>query len=124
MCFPNTLRPDEGKIFMRIQCRQRWQIFQCFYLFSMKLVKVESETYKTQKEAEDRKKEIEYKQSVGKFEVPKCVTLRELLDEYVKIYGLAKWSMSTYDGNFSLINNYILPSPLSARRRKEKIDET
>ena len=78
---------------MRIQCRQRWQIFQCFYLFSMKLVKVESETYKTQKEAEDRKKEIEYKQSVGKFEVPKCVTLRELLDEYVKIYGLAKWSI-------------------------------
>ena len=61
---------------------------------------------------------------MGKFEVPKCVTLRELLDEYVKIYGLAKWSMSTYDGNFSLINNYILPSPIRARRRKEKIDET
>lgn len=29
-----------------------------------------SETFATQKEAEKRKKEIEYKQSIGKFEVP------------------------------------------------------
>lgn len=40
-----------------------------------------SETYPTQKEAERRKKEIEYKMSVGKFEVPKCILLKELLEE-------------------------------------------
>lgn len=69
-----------------------------------------SETYPTQKEAERRKKEIEYKMSVGKFEVPKCILLKELLEEYVKIYGHDKWSVSTYDGNIGLMNNYIIPT--------------
>ena len=45
-----------------------------------------SETYSTQKEADRRKKEVEYKMAVGKFEAPKCVRLHELLEEYVKIY--------------------------------------
>lgn len=69
-----------------------------------------SETYATQKEADMRKKEIEYKMSVGKFEVPKCVKLKELIEEYVKIYGQDKWSVSTYDGNMAVINNYIIPT--------------
>lgn len=69
-----------------------------------------SETYTTQKEADTRKKEIEYKMSVGKFEVPKCVRLKELIEEYVKIYGHDKWSVSTYDGNMAVINNYIIPT--------------
>ena len=69
-----------------------------------------SETYSTIKEAEQRLKEIEYKMSTGTFEVPKCTRLRELVDEYVKIYGEDKWSLSTYDGNLSLLNNYILPT--------------
>lgn len=69
-----------------------------------------SETYTTQKEADTRKKEIEYKMSVGKFEVPKCVRLKELIAEYVKIYGHDKWSVSTYDGNMAVINNYIIPT--------------
>lgn len=69
-----------------------------------------SETYPTQKEAEKRKKEIDYKLSVGKFEAPKCVLLKELLEEYVKIYGHDKWSVSTYDGNLGIINNYIIPT--------------
>ena len=46
-----------------------------------------SETFATQKEAEKRKKEIEYKQSIGKFEVPQCTTVKELIEEYVQIYG-------------------------------------
>lgn len=46
-----------------------------------------SETFATQKEADKRKKEIEYKQSIGKFEVQKCATLKELIEEYVQIYG-------------------------------------
>mgnify|MGYP000827772150 CR=1 FL=1 len=39
-----------------------------------------SETFATQKEADKRKKEIEYKQSIGKFEVQKCATLKELIE--------------------------------------------
>lgn len=40
-----------------------------------------SETFATQKEADKRKKEIEYKQSIGKFEVQKCATLKELIED-------------------------------------------
>ena len=69
-----------------------------------------SETYSSQKEAHRRKKEIEYKMSVGKFEAPKCVRLHELIEEYVKIYGHDKWAVSTYDGNMGVINNYIIPT--------------
>ena len=31
----------------------------------------------------------------------------ELLAEYVALYGKDNWALSTYDGNVSLINNYI-----------------
>ena len=69
-----------------------------------------SETFATQKDAEKRKKEIEYKMATGRFEVPKCITLKELIEEYVRIYGHDKWGVSTYAGNLSLINNYIIPT--------------
>lgn len=69
-----------------------------------------SETYHTHAEANKRLKEIEYKMSVGKFEVPNCATLGELLMEYVKIYGHDKWALTTYDGNLATINNYIIPT--------------
>ena len=46
-----------------------------------------SGSYATQKEAEKRKKEIEYKQSLGTFVVPKCTRVKELVREYVRIYG-------------------------------------
>lgn len=60
--------------------------------------------------AKKRKLEVEYKLSVGTFEAPKCVTVKEMLDEYVRLYGREKWSFSTYDGNVSTINNYIIPT--------------
>ena len=40
-----------------------------------------SETFSTQKDAEKRKKEIEYKMAIGEFEVPKCTILEELIEE-------------------------------------------
>ena len=73
------------------------------------------ETFDTQKEADKRKKEIDYKLAVGKFEVPKCATVKEVLEEYVKIYGYNKWGVSTYDGNIRVINNYIIPTIGSTR---------
>ena len=45
------------------------------------------ETYETKAEAKRRKKEIEYKQSLGTFVVPKCTRVKELVREYVRIYG-------------------------------------
>ena len=41
-----------------------------------------SETFSTQKDAERRQKEIEYKMAIGKFEVPKCTILEELRKEH------------------------------------------
>jgi len=79
-----------------------------------------SETYQTQTEANKRLKEIEYKMSVGKFEIPNCTTLEELLSEYVKIYGHDKWSLTTYDGNVALISNYI--NPTIGETKLKKID--
>ena len=69
-----------------------------------------SEGYTTLKEAEKRKKEIEYKQSLGTFVVPKCTRVKELIKEYVRIYGHNEWGVATYDGNVGLINNYIIPT--------------
>lgn len=68
------------------------------------------ETFDTQREADKRRKEIEYKMSVGQFEAPICATVKEVLEEYIKIYGYNKWGVSTYDGNVGLINNYIIPT--------------
>lgn len=67
------------------------------------------ETYDTKPEAKKRKKEIEYKQEIGSLVVRKCNTLEDLLTEYVALYGKEKWALSTYEGNTSLIRNYIIP---------------
>lgn len=67
------------------------------------------ETYASKAEAKKRKKEIEYKEQLGSMVIPHCKTMKELLDEYVSLYGKDNWALSTYDGKISLINNYILP---------------
>lgn len=48
------------------------------------------------KEAYKRKKEIEYKQSLGTFVVPKCTKVKELIKEYVRIYGHGNGSVWSY----------------------------
>ena len=67
------------------------------------------ETYDTKAEAKKRKREIEYKQEMGSLVVRKCNTLSDLLTEDVSLYGKEKWALSTYEGNVSLIRNYIEP---------------
>ena len=67
------------------------------------------ETYTTKAEAKARKAEIEYKETNGTFIVPQCTCLKELLTEYVNLYGKDKWALSTYSRNCGLIENYIEP---------------
>ena len=67
------------------------------------------ETVQDKAEALKRKKEVEYKMSVGDFVVPQCKSLKELFNEYVELYGKDKWSASTYEGNCGLFRNYIEP---------------
>lgn len=67
------------------------------------------ESYHSMTDAKKRKKEIEYRQEIGSFVVPQCKTVRELLKEYVALYGKTTWALSTYQGNVSLIEHYIVP---------------
>ena len=57
----------------------------------------------------EEKKKLNIKKEMGSFVVRKCKTLDELITEYVALYGKENWALSTYEGNVSLINNYILP---------------
>lgn len=67
------------------------------------------ESFDTKAAAKKRKTEIEHQMQTGTFIVPSAKTVADLLSEYVSVYGVNRWAMSTYDGNVSLINNYILP---------------
>lgn len=67
------------------------------------------ETYKTEAEAKKRRSEIEVSQEVGSLILPKKITVCELLNDYVNLYGKKKWGITRYDSCISLINNYINP---------------
>lgn len=67
------------------------------------------ESFDYSDEAKRRKHEIEYQQDTNTFIVPQAKTVEDLLNDYVSIYGVNKWAMSTYQHNLSLIKNYIKP---------------
>ena len=67
------------------------------------------ETYDTKEEAKKRKNEIEYKSNLGTFVMPDCKTVKELMEEYIAVYGKDKWALSTYENNVTKINSYIIP---------------
>ncbi len=67
------------------------------------------ETFDSNAEAKKRKAQIEFEQESGTFIVPTAKTVADLLSEYMNVYGVNTWAISTYEGNRSLIDNYILP---------------
>ena len=67
------------------------------------------ETFDTNGEAKKRKLEVEYAQEAGTFIPPSSKTVNDLLEEYMSIYGVNTWAMSTYESRKSLISNYIRP---------------
>ena len=67
------------------------------------------ETFSTKGEALKRKRIIEYKMQKGTLVLSDCKYLKDLLEEYVSLYGKEKWALSTYESNTALIRNYILP---------------
>lgn len=81
----------------------------CSYMDEQGKRKQKWETFKTLPEAKERKAQIEYSQQLGTFTIPSCITLSDLLSEYVSLYGKAKWSISAYSSNTSLIKRYIEP---------------
>lgn len=67
------------------------------------------ETFATNAEAKKRKVQVEFEQEIGTFIVPTSKTVSELLEEYISIYGVNSWSLSTYEARRGLILNYINP---------------
>lgn len=67
------------------------------------------ETFDSATAAKKRKAEVEHQQNTKTFIAPTALTLSDLLDQYVTIYGVNTWAPSTYEGHKSLIDNYIRP---------------
>ena len=80
-----------------------------FYVVYVVDGKQKWEPFKKEAEANARKLEIEYKQNTGIFVPPNPMTMEEFLAEYVEVYGVTKWSHSTFNSNTGLIRNYINP---------------
>ena len=67
------------------------------------------ETYKTKKEADKRRVEIEGTMANGTFISPNNQTVEDFLKDFVSLYGEKKWGISMYDSSTGLIRNYIVP---------------
>ena len=67
------------------------------------------ETWGTLAEAKKRKAEIEFKQSTNTFVRPSIKTVSDLMYDFVELYGVTKWALSTFDAKKGLIDNYINP---------------
>ena len=59
--------------------------------------------------AKRRKTEVEYQQGNNTFIPPSVKTISDLMYEFVKLYGVNKWVLPTYDAKKALIDNYINP---------------
>ena len=67
------------------------------------------ESWPTEEEANKRKLEIEYQQSIGKFVPPMETRVSKLLDDFVDVYGRVNWACSTYATNIGMLRNYVYP---------------
>lgn len=96
---------------------QQWEIcYRC-----PGYTKVITERFSTYEAANLRVAEIEYEKSIGQLRPPvtapgknkkptkRFITVGELMDEYVQIYGLKHWGDSYYSDNRHRIEHYIKP---------------
>ena len=67
------------------------------------------ESFHTEKDALHRKYMVEQYQQVKKELAHRPQTVGQLIQEYVWLYGRAKWSLSMYTSTQGLIRNYINP---------------
>jgi len=67
------------------------------------------ETFDSYAKARSRKAEIENQMDKNIFVPPSSQTVNEFLDLFVDLYGVKKWSLSTYERNTSIADNYIRP---------------
>ena len=67
------------------------------------------ESFKTKKEAQKRKSEVEHEIDTGTFIPPASIKIKDFLIDFVDMYGKRKWGLSMYTSNLGLIRNYINP---------------
>lgn len=67
------------------------------------------ESFRSEKDALHRKRMVEYSQQAKKELAHRPQTVEQLIQEYVWLYGRAKWSLSMYTSSWGLIQNYITP---------------
>ena len=67
------------------------------------------ESFRSEKDALHRKYVVEHSQRVKKELAHRPQTVEQLIQEYVWLYGRAKWSLSMYTSSQGLIQNYINP---------------
>ena len=68
------------------------------------------ESFKTKKEAQDRKISVEKELLDGTFLVPDAMTVEEMLYKWIPIQSSKhKWAPKTYQSNLALIQNLIIP---------------
>lgn len=91
-----------------VQKRKKWCVVYN-YINEQGEKKQKWETWGTKKEAEKRKREIEYQQDKKTFVPPTVKTLSDFLYEFVNLYGINHWGFSTYEARRGLIDNYINP---------------
>lgn len=91
--------------------RKRNNKYSVIYTYKDELGEIHQkwETFDTQAQAKERKTQIEFEQMKGTFVVPTAITVQDLLEEYVEIYGKNTWSMSSYSSRVGMMNNYIIP---------------
>ena len=103
--------------------RQRGGKFHVVYKIKDEKGKVhqKSETFAKRKDAERRQHEVEYQMDTGIFKVAKCVTVEDLLNEYVKLYGKEKWAVTTYSANMGIMEkNPAIDATLPKRNKKKR----
>lgn len=67
------------------------------------------ETFDSYAKARSRKAEIENQMDKNIFVPPSSQTVNEYLDLYIELYGVKKWSLSTYEKTISITDNYVRP---------------
>ena len=90
---------------------KRGKKYSVIYVYedSEKVKRQKWETFATKKEALARKAQVENEINNGTFIPPSSVTVRDLLKDFVELYGTKRWGLSAYAGNTALIENYINP---------------
>ena len=68
------------------------------------------ESFKTKKEAQERKITVEKELLDGSFLVPDTMTVEEMLDKWIPIQSTKhKWSPKTYTQSVAMVQNLIVP---------------